>query len=140
MAQYYERAMGGWGADYSYSHSYPGMAPAYIPSKVPPPAPAKPGASPKDDGKGARLIIDVPAQAKLYIDGQLSKSIAEQRQFSTPPLQSGQTYFYDLAVEVMKDGKPVTEEKRIVVRAGDEIRESFTNMAKPSNVSSASRK
>jgi uncharacterized protein (TIGR03000 family) len=136
MPAYYERAMGGWGANYTYTHSYPGMPPANVPSSIAPTAP-KPAVGPKDDGKGARIIVDVPAHAKLYIDGQLMKTGSEQRQFYTPPLEHGQSYFYDVKVEVMKDGKPVSREKQVFVKAGDVIRESFADLANPTHVAAA---
>src|SRR5262249_51061850 len=129
-----------WGANYTYTHSYPGMPPTNVPTPIPPTAPKPmPASKPVDDGKGAHLILKMPAHAKLYIDGQLMKDGIGTRQFFTPPLQPGQAYFYDVKVEVMKDGKPVIKEKPIVVKAGDVIRESFTDLGNPTGVASAGK-
>ncbi len=74
----------------------------------------------------ARLVIDVPADAKLYIDDQLMKTQSEKRVFRTPVLEAGATYYYILRVEVTRDGKELRETRRITLKAGDEIREAFT--------------
>jgi uncharacterized protein (TIGR03000 family) len=78
------------------------------------------------------LIIEVPENAKLFIDDQLMKSTTTERFFYTPALENGQKYFYDVRVEVMKDGQKVTESKRVIVQAGDVRRESFRSMDKSS--------
>ena len=94
-------AYGGvWGATYTYSDTIPFGPPSYIPTKVPetPPVPKK------LDGKGgegtARLIIEVPDNAKLYIDDKLMKTATAERMFYTPVLTPGQKYYYDVRVEV----------------------------------------
>jgi uncharacterized protein (TIGR03000 family) len=61
----------------------------------------------------------------LYIDDQLKKGASESRSFDTPVLQPGETYFYDVRVERLRDGKTVTESKRLIVRAGQETHVRF---------------
>ncbi len=73
----------------------------------------------------AKLNVDLPVDAKLYVDGQLTTSTSETRIFTTPALQSGLTYFYDLKAEISRDGLTHTESKRVIVRSGDSIRTSF---------------
>jgi uncharacterized protein (TIGR03000 family) len=74
----------------------------------------------------ARLIVEVPADAKLYIDDQLMKSTATTRSFSTPTLEAGQSYYYEVRVEVVRDGKTFEGSKRVIVRAGEQIRAAFS--------------
>jgi uncharacterized protein (TIGR03000 family) len=76
----------------------------------------------------ARLIVELPAEAKLFIDDQQMKTTASPRTFNTPPLERGQQYYYILRAEVVRDGKPRTESKRVIVRAGQEVRASFSEM------------
>jgi uncharacterized protein (TIGR03000 family) len=76
----------------------------------------------------AKLVVEVPADAKLYIDDQLMKTTAAKRVFSTPVLAQGQAYFYDVRVEVVRDGKTVSDSKRIIVRAGEEARANFAGL------------
>jgi uncharacterized protein (TIGR03000 family) len=73
----------------------------------------------------AKLFVDLPAEAKLYVDGQLTTSTNENRVFTTPALQSGLTYYYDLKAEITREGLTHTENKRVIVHAGDSIRTTF---------------
>ena len=85
-------------------------------------AQAKPEAAP------ARLTIELPATAKLYVDGQLVKGESVSRNFHTPDLPTGKTFYYDLKAEVAVNGKLVTEDKRVLVKAGDVSTESFEKL------------
>jgi uncharacterized protein (TIGR03000 family) len=76
----------------------------------------------------ARLLVDLPADAKLYIDDQLMRTTSDHRTFNTPRLDGTQTYYYELRAEVVRDGKPVTMTKRVTLRAGDVIRARFGEM------------
>jgi uncharacterized protein (TIGR03000 family) len=76
----------------------------------------------------ARLIVELPADAKLYIDDHLMTTTSGRRTFNTPVLAAGQTYYYEIRAEVVRDGKPVVEERKIVVKAGREIRADFVDM------------
>ena len=73
----------------------------------------------------AKLLVDLPAEAKLYVDGQLTTSTNENRVFTTPALQSGLTYYYDLKAEITRGGSTLTENKRVIVHSGDSIRTTF---------------
>jgi uncharacterized protein (TIGR03000 family) len=74
----------------------------------------------------ARLLVEMPADGKLYVDDQLMKTAAERREFNTPVLEKGSTYYYELRVEIVRDGKPVSQTRRILVKAGERIRASFS--------------
>jgi uncharacterized protein (TIGR03000 family) len=50
------------------------------------------------------------------------------RSFNTPTLEPGQTYYYMVRAEVVRDGKPITETRRVIVRAGRTARASFKDM------------
>ncbi len=76
----------------------------------------------------ARVVVDLPADAKLYVGGRLSKSTLEQRHMETPELTPGKTYTYELRVELVRDGKPITETKKIAVRAGEVVRANFKDV------------
>ncbi|MFO0969428.1 MAG: TIGR03000 domain-containing protein [Gemmataceae bacterium] len=76
----------------------------------------------------ARVVIDVPADAKLYIDGHLMKTTSARRIFQTPDLVAGQTYFYDLKVEVVREGKTLSETQRVLLRPGYSATASFATM------------
>src|SRR5262249_27739188 len=73
----------------------------------------------------ARLIVEVPADARLTVDGYAMRTVAGRGVFTTPALKDGETYYYDLRVEAVRGGKRVAEDRRVLVRAGQEVRATF---------------
>jgi uncharacterized protein (TIGR03000 family) len=73
----------------------------------------------------AKLVVELPADAKLYIDDHLMKTTSARRTFSTPALEADKTYYYVLRAEIIRDGKTLSDTKRVIVRAGNEIRANF---------------
>jgi uncharacterized protein (TIGR03000 family) len=73
----------------------------------------------------AKIVVKLPADAKLYFDGQLMKTRSSRRVFSTPVLSGNQVYYYILRARVVRDGQTLTQTKRILVRAGGEVRANF---------------
>ena len=73
----------------------------------------------------AKVIVQAPPEAKVYLDNQLMKSKSAKRVFATPTLTSGEQYFYDVRMEVVRDGKIDSATQRVVVRAGDEVTVNF---------------
>lgn len=67
----------------------------------------------------ARLAVELPSDAKLYVDGQLIDGTGANRQFNTPNLAAGQAYYYEVKAEILVNGKTEVEEARVVVRAGE---------------------
>jgi uncharacterized protein (TIGR03000 family) len=101
-----------------------GVPPSEKMEKVPAPKEKKGTAS----AAAARVVVELPADASLYVDDQLMKTKSERRTFDTPKLDSDQTYYYILRAEVQRDGEKVTQTKRIIVRAGDSVRASFADL------------
>ncbi len=79
----------------------------------------------------ARLTVTLPADARLFVDGQAVKTVSGTKTFTTPRLEKGQDYFYEVQAEVVRDGKPMTETKRVVVRAGEEAKVAFSKLDSP---------
>ena len=76
----------------------------------------------------ARFTVELPADAKLYVDGQLTKGEGSSRNFHTPELPNDQTFFYEIKAEVVVDGTVQTESKRVLVRSGEVLIESFPKL------------
>lgn len=76
----------------------------------------------------AKLVVQLPADAKLFIDDQLMKTSSDRRTFSTPTLEKGQLYYYILRAEIVRDGQVQTESKRVIVKAGQTIEASFPQL------------
>ena len=69
-----------------------------------------------DEKQSANITVELPAGAKLYVDGNLVTGDDTVRHFHTPTLTRGKQYYYTMKAEVTVAGKPVTEEKQILVR------------------------
>jgi uncharacterized protein (TIGR03000 family) len=117
-----------------------GYAPAYGVVPTGPPVEAVPAeklpVNPKKkttsaEAERAQLVVELPTDAKLYVDGSAVKSTAAKRTFSTPPLEPGQAYYYMLRAEVVRDGQTIAETARVIVRAGEVARASFPNLETP---------
>jgi uncharacterized protein (TIGR03000 family) len=70
----------------------------------------------------AMLIVRLPAEARLTVDGEATTSTSARRVFSSPPLAPGKKYSYTLKAEFLKDGETVSVIKRVNVRNGALIR------------------
>lgn len=110
-------------------------APGAPPGKEPPekvPPPKKDDPPKKDNGdevsNRGRLVVELPADAKLFIDGQPTKTPSATRVFQTPDLQPGETYYYVLRAEVVRNGQTLTQTQRVTMRPGQESRADFNGM------------
>jgi uncharacterized protein (TIGR03000 family) len=71
----------------------------------------------------ARLVVTLPADATLKVDGAATRSTGAERTFVTPALPAGKALAYTLQVEGKgKDGKAVSWEQKATVRAGQTTR------------------
>jgi uncharacterized protein (TIGR03000 family) len=68
----------------------------------------------------ATLIVSLPPDAKLTVDGAPTTSTSATRRFTTPPLQPGRDFTYTLQAQVTVDGKAEVITKQVIVRAGQE--------------------
>src|SRR5256885_3262657 len=97
-----------------------------------------PGAAPAPGAQGAPapaqtmyrradglLAVNVPDDAKIYVNGQATSSTGENRQYVSRDLQSGYNYTYEVRAEVVRDGRTVEQVKKIDVRAGETARVAF---------------
>jgi uncharacterized protein (TIGR03000 family) len=80
-----------------------------------------PSAAPSWAGPApAGLVVRLPADARLTIDGDPTRSTGPTRRYVSPPLEPGTAFHYNLKAEVVRDGKKLTATRRVVVRAGQE--------------------
>jgi len=110
--------IGGWGCA-GGDYAAPVIAPA-----VPAAPPAK-KVMPDEKGAAntpATIIVNLPADAKLSIDGATTNSTSAQRSFVSPPLQTGKDYVYTLTATVVRDGQTLEQSQRVSVRPGAETR------------------
>lgn len=68
--------------------------------------------------KTATVVVDLPPDSDLYVDGAKANVTSARRTIVTPPLQPGMEYAYTLKAEAVRDGKPVSQTKQVTIRAG----------------------
>lgn len=88
----------------------------------------------------ARLMVELPADAKLFIDDRPMRTQSERRTFTTPALEPGQLYYYVLRAEVTRDGKTVADTRRVIIKAGETVRASFQGLGQDAGVTTAFRR
>ncbi|GEM_PF-3221277 len=70
-------------------------------------------------GTEATLIVNLPEDATLTIDGQETISTSSQRVFVTPALEQGKEYEYTLKAKVKRDGKVEVATAKVTIRPGE---------------------
>lgn len=73
----------------------------------------------------AKVIVNLPADARLTIEGEPTHATSDERTFVTPPLQRGKTYHYTLKAEIDRKGETVKTSKDVEVRGGETSRVSL---------------
>jgi uncharacterized protein (TIGR03000 family) len=63
----------------------------------------------------------MPKDAKLYVDNVFIPLKSKKRTFRTPQLRRGRTYFYTVKAKMIRDGKAVTQKRKVYVRAGKRV-------------------
>jgi uncharacterized protein (TIGR03000 family) len=108
-----------------------GRAPAYAPPVDGPlvempgePVALQPVPRPGGDAP-AMVLVEVPAGAQVFFDGDPTRQTGSQRTFETPPLSAGKGYTYMVRAR-WKDGEGEREQVQAVpVRAGQAARVRF---------------
>lgn len=70
-------------------------------------------------GTEATLIVNLPEDATLTIDGEATSSTSARRVFVTPALEDGKEYEYTLKAKVKRDGKVQLATAKVTFRAGE---------------------
>jgi uncharacterized protein (TIGR03000 family) len=98
-----------------------------------PPAPTAPPATmpPANVGETltsaaqATVVVTLPADAKLFADGQLIDQTGPVRTFRTPALEPGKSYYYEISIEVVRNGRPAKFTEKAALEAGKVARVNF---------------
>jgi uncharacterized protein (TIGR03000 family) len=73
----------------------------------------------------ARVIVTLPADARLTVEGKTVATGSGERHFISPPLEKGTNYRYTFKAEVVRNDQTVTQTREVRVRAGEETRVRF---------------
>jgi uncharacterized protein (TIGR03000 family) len=109
------------------------MAPAPAVKTMPKTAEPLP---PPADKKGevsapATIVVSLPANAKLTIDGYVSRQTSSQRTLVTVPIRQGQELTYTLVAEGTENGQSISQTQRVTVRGGQQMPVTFDFTAIP---------
>ncbi len=103
-----------------------GMAPPPPPAGEKLPKPKEKETKPKEEVNApATIVLSLPADAKVAIDGVLTSSTSATRTFVTPELAPAKEFVYTLTAEIVRDGRTLKASEQVTVRAGEETRISF---------------
>jgi uncharacterized protein (TIGR03000 family) len=94
-----------------------GAAPAITPpAAAPAPAPAPMTQVP---ARSAILNVQVPGEAKVFVNGLATSSTGGSRRYVSHDLEPGFNYTYELKAEIVRDGKTMTDTKVVKLKAGE---------------------
>jgi uncharacterized protein (TIGR03000 family) len=99
--------------------AYMPPADAEAPEKAPPSAPA--------DASVKVILPD--AEADIWFNGKRTATAGAVRSFSTPPLEPGRNYYYDVTAAWYQDGRLVTAQRTATVSPGRTTVIDFTRPA-----------
>ena len=74
-----------------------------------------------------QVVVRVPANAKLYADGQATTIGGTERVFQTPELSAGRDFQYTLKIEYTEGTETKTATKQVLVRGGHRTLVDFTS-------------
>ena len=75
-----------------------------------------------EDNSKAFITVQLPADARLKVEGEvIASSASKVRIFATPTLKPGTVYYYDVVAEVTRDGKTLTASEKVAVDAGSKV-------------------
>jgi len=116
----------GYTTSYETSAGFPASTNA-APVVGPPPATESAAGVALPVARGTAALIDVrlPAVGELRFEGVRMNQIGTLGRFVSPPLVPGQTYRYEVSATWMQNGRPVTQNGHVMIRAGDRITVDF---------------
>jgi uncharacterized protein (TIGR03000 family) len=124
--------------------STPPAPPAGGTEIAPPPPPAGEGTLPGGTTAVQRdavlISVNVPAEAKIFVNGSATRSTGTSRQYISRGLASGRQYTYELRAELDINGQTVTDTQVVQLTAGEQTQVAF-NLAQKAeqNVSRSTR-
>jgi uncharacterized protein (TIGR03000 family) len=81
--------------------------------------------TPVENGTAAIINVNVPATAKVFVNGNATTSTGTARQYISRGLRAGQLYTYEFRLEAEVNGQVVTETKLIQVTGGQRAELAF---------------
>jgi uncharacterized protein (TIGR03000 family) len=70
--------------------------------------------------------VNIPADAKLFVDNQPTKSTTASRMLQSPSLEPGTAYSYAFRAEIQREGRTYQQTQKVDVHAGQEAVVTFS--------------
>ncbi|HZZ80553.1 MAG TPA: TIGR03000 domain-containing protein [Gemmataceae bacterium] len=67
----------------------------------------------------ATIVVSLPADARLIVDGAATTSTSAVRTLVTPVLVNGSDYVYTMQAEITREGRVQTQSQQVTVRSGE---------------------
>jgi uncharacterized protein (TIGR03000 family) len=84
------------------------------------------------DEAPTKLVLNVPADAKVTLAGHEMKATGTVREFTTTKLPAGAAWAdYDVRVEYTQDGRTQVKDEKVSLKAGETTELSFDFSAQP---------
>lgn len=80
------------------------------------------------DAQRGTVIVKLPPDAKLYAEGRSLTQSAGERKFVTPPLPTDREAVYTFRVEYTRDGRTLSESRKVQVKAGGTATVEFSDL------------
>lgn len=112
----------GCSTTYGCTSGVPVMPPPVMKKEMPKGVPAEKLDAPKSKTSlnvPATIIVSLPADARLIVDGSATTSTSDRRVLMTPVLENGSTYVYTMQAEVTREGRTMTQTQQVTVRGGE---------------------
>jgi uncharacterized protein (TIGR03000 family) len=77
------------------------------------------------DQNKAHIVLRVPSNAQVTFDGQSTTSQGPLRAYVSPPIDPNKDYTYNVKAQWTQDGRQVTQDRQVRVRAGQIARVNF---------------
>ncbi len=100
-----------------YNPYYSSFPTPFAPTSYMPLSYESPVASPFSDD--TTITVRVPANAEVWIQGKKMKETGTERRFTLPALAPQATYDYDVRVTWSDNGRKVSDDHHLKIRAGD---------------------
>jgi uncharacterized protein (TIGR03000 family) len=91
------------------------------------PAPVAPAVARAADSQ-ATVVVQLPADARMWVDGKLADLSSASRSFRTPALEMDRDYYYTIRAETRANGQTLAQTARVIVRAGQMSRVDFGDL------------
>jgi uncharacterized protein (TIGR03000 family) len=80
-----------------------------------------------NDAVNVRVMVPT-REAKVWFENEATRQQGTDRLYTSPPLEKGRAYYYTIKASWMENGREVTREQTVPVRAGQQVVANFNDL------------